>query len=254
VVPHYQPGNLLLQGLTASTDVPENAELQQRAEAIRPGVFLGGPRRDFEKVGRHCFSLLLNEGLLPEHAVVDIGCGALRNGYWLIHYLDPERYFGLEPNQKMLRVGRKKILEPGLEDEKRPTFSDNDQFDLSTFGDERFDFLIARSVWTHASKPQIAQMLESFRAHAGPGARFLASYLPARPLGAAPGATHKRAFWMRDYKGDEWVGASHQRKKAGLVAHSKRWIKAACAERDLEVQTVKGETINHQRWLRITAR
>lgn len=197
--------------------------------------------------------LLLKEGLLPQHKVVDVGCGALRAGYWLIHFLNPGGYYGIEPNQKMLQAGRDMILEPGLEDEKRPSYSDNDQFDFTVFDGSRFDFAVARSVWTHASKKQIGQMLDSFRATAAPGAKFLVSYLPAKPVGAAPGVTGKKAFWVRDYKGEEWIGASHQRKEGGLVAHNRSWIKSACEERGLTLQTIRGEVINRQRWLRITA-
>src|SRR5687768_7980700 len=111
--------------------------LQERAEAVPRDVFLGGPRKDFERLGRHMFVLLLKEGLLPQHKVLDIGAGALRAGYWYIHFLDPGGYCGIEPHPKMLKAGRELILEPGLEIEKKARFSDNDRFDFSVFG-ERF--------------------------------------------------------------------------------------------------------------------
>src|SRR5687767_8651909 len=109
--------------------------LQERAEAVPKDVFLGGPRKDFERLGRHMFVLLVKEGLLPRHKVLDIGCGSLRAGYWLIHFLDPGGYCGVEPHQKMLKAGRELILEDGLEETKRPQFTDNDQFDFSVFGE-----------------------------------------------------------------------------------------------------------------------
>ena len=226
--------------------------LQRRAEAVPKGRFLGGPRRDFEKVGRHTFGLLLSEGMLPHHKVLDVGCGALRVGYWLIHYLDPDGYFGIEPKKRMLRTGRKLILESGVEDEKRPAFSRNTDFDFAEFG-VQFDFVMARSVWSHASKRQIAQMLDAFRDTAAPGGKLLASFIPARPVGAAAGATGKRAFWLRDYKGDEWVGNTHNQKQAGLAAHSTRWLKRACRERGLTAEVIRGEVVNRQRWLRVVA-
>lgn len=238
-----------------AVEVPPNPGLQARAEAVPEGNFLGGPRRDFERVGRHMFRLLRNEGLEPHHRLLDVGCGALRAGYWFIHYLDAGNYYGIEPNKKRLRVGRRFILEPGIKREKQPHFSRDDSFDFSVFGEDiRFDFVVARSVWTHASKAQIATMLDSFRATAAPGATFLTSYLPARPVGFASGATGRKTLLMRDYQGDGWIGTSHKRKRAGLVAHSTRWIAAACEERGLGVETIKGEVVNRQRWLRITAR
>ena len=228
-----------------------NVQLQKRAEAVPKGRFLGGPRRDFEKVGRTTFELLLREGLRPDHKVVDVGCGALRVGYWLIHYLEAGGYFGIEPKKRMLGTGRKMILEPGVEDEKGPAFSRTTEFDFAEF-DTAIDFVVARSVWTHASKSQIALMLDNFQEVASPGAKLLASFLPARPFGAKTG-TGRRALWLRDYKGDEWVGNTRGQKKAGLVAHNTRWLKGACSERGLTADVIQGEVINRQRWLRVVA-
>jgi hypothetical protein len=99
--------------------------------------------------------------------VLDVGCGALRVGYWLIHFLEPENYYGIEPKKRMLGTGRK-------------------------------------------------------------------------------------ALWLRDYKGDEWIGNTKNQKQAGLAAHSTRWIKQACEERGLTGEVLKGEVVNRQRWMRIT--
>jgi SAM-dependent methyltransferase len=225
--------------------------LQERAEAVPPGRFLGGPRKDFDRVGRQIFVLLLKHGLLPQHNVLDIGCGALRAGYWLIHFLDDERYCGIEPNVSVLKTGRRFILEPGLEEAKRPNYSNNHTFDFSVF-DRRFDYAIARSIWTHAPKADIERMLNGFKETANPGAIFLASFVPARPIGVAQGGLGKKALWIRDYTGSEWLGKSHERKASGLVAHRWTWIKGACSSRGLIAKRLRGETINRQRWVRIT--
>jgi hypothetical protein len=46
--------------------------------------------------------------------VLDLGCGCLRGGYWLIHLLEPGCYCGIEPNQVMLAAGIEHLLEPEL--------------------------------------------------------------------------------------------------------------------------------------------
>ena len=51
----------------------------------------------------------------------------------------------------------------------------------------KFDFFLAYSIWTHASKTQIATMLSSFAATSQPKAVFLASYYPASPAGKIGG-------------------------------------------------------------------
>ena len=140
------------------------------------GVPTGGPVEVYEAIGRHVFIRLVELGLLPESRVLDVGCGGLRCGYWLIHFLAPERYFGIEPNETMLEAARQRLLEPGLIDEKRPRFDSNRRFDFGVFG-QKFDFVVARSIWSHASLQQIASMLEQFLAHTRDGAMFLASFV-----------------------------------------------------------------------------
>ena len=39
---------------------------------------------------------------------------------------------------------------------------------------------------------------------------------------------------MRDYTGDEWVGTSHKRKRAGLVAHDACVLGHRVADRPLQ--------------------
>ena len=214
--------------------------LQERANKLKAeGAFLGGPVEVFETAGRKVLITLLSVGLSPESRVLDIGYGCLRCGYWLIHFLDKGCYFGIEPNIDMLNTGRKYILEPQLEEIKNPSYDSNSVFDFTVFN-EKFDFFIARSIWTHASKQQIKIMLDGFVSTANAGGIFITSYIRAIPL-------------LNDYKGANWVGKSHESNTRGVVRHNLGWIKTVCAERGLIVNEIKGEAYNfgHQTWLRI---
>lgn len=137
--------------------------------------FPGFPSADFEKAGREQLSYLLLAGLNPDSRLVDVGCGVLRPGYWLIHFLDSGCYFGIEPHKGRLEMGVNIILEPEVLKAKRPRFDTNPHFDTSVFG-EKFDFFLAYSIWTHASKRQIQTMLDSFLRDSTEGGIFLTSY------------------------------------------------------------------------------
>ncbi len=213
--------------------------LQQKAEQLARHMFVGGPVKDFERVGRLQLMLLLDEGLYPHSTVLDLGCGCLRGGYWLIHFLDPDRYCGIEPNVAMLEAGVTHLLEPAVLQTKRPRFDHNVDFDAAVFG-ERFDFVVARSIWTHASKGQIEQMLDAFVRTGAEQAVFLTSYLPAQ-WGLLP-----------DYRGSRWVGRSHTSQRPGLVFHRRAWVWAQCQRRGLGVRELRGWRANGQRWLKIT--
>jgi SAM-dependent methyltransferase len=203
----------------------------------------------FDQGGRLQLVTLLLEGLEPSSKVLDIGCGFLRGGYWLIHLLDPACYFGIEPAQGNLDAGLKHILEPGLAEAKQPQFAHNDDWDFSVFGIQ-FDFVIARSVWSHTSKAQMKTMLDSFERVAAPGAKMLCSYLPTglrRPT--RPLRPFHVYLFARDYKGEEWVGRSHEQDEVGLVNHSRRWIFNECGSRGLAVRELSHGEFNKQRWL-----
>jgi SAM-dependent methyltransferase len=201
--------------------------------------FLGGPWWLFQSAGREQLAVLLEHGLQFDSRVLDVGCGCLRAGRWIIPLLDPGCYFGIEPNEAMLARGLRDFIDPEIVAIKRPTFDHNDRFDFSVFG-ATFTHVIARSIWTHASKEQIDTMLAGLARCGAPGAVMLASYLPA---GALP-----------DYRGDTWVGFSHTSTEAGMVAHDRAWIDHAAAAHDLTVDDVDRAPIqeNGQIWLRVS--
>ena len=213
-----------------------NLTLQGRVEHLaRRGVFLGGPLRKFETVGRNQLSILLRSGLNIDSNVLDVGCGCLRAGYWLIHFLSPGSYFGIEPNEEMLDAGKEILITQPVLQAKRPRFDTNDAFDFGIF-DARFDFVLARSIWTHASPAQIEKMLDEFLVVTPSTGTFLTSIKPAR-------------WYQRQYRGSKWVGRSAVSEEGGIVRYRISWIRRVCRDRALTVETLQEE--HGQTWLRI---
>lgn len=211
--------------------------LDQTAARLGREAFHGVPVEGFAEAGRRQLAALLRSGLDPDARVVDLGCGCLRGGYWVIHFLDPGCYCGIEPHAGRLDIGLRHILEPGVLAAKRPRFDTNPSFDTSVFG-ERFDFFLARSIWTHASKRMIEAMLEAFGRDGARDAVFLTSYLPADD--------HRT-----DYPGSAWVGTSHESQTPGCICHSFAWITAACERRGLTAVELPDERFGGQVWIEI---
>ena len=211
--------------------------VQKRAEGLDPAKFFGVPIAQFEDAGRQQLILLILAGLEPQSKVVEIGCGTLRAGYWLIHFLDPRCYHGIEPHAERLEAGRAAILEPGVEEARQPRFDLNASFDTGVFG-EKFDFFLAYSIWTHAAKPQIEVMLDNFLRDAAPDAVFLTTVIPA-------------SWRWRDYRGDTWFGTSHESTVPGCIGHSLRWIERQCRRRGLRMRRL-GRERHGQTWLAIS--
>ena len=214
-----------------------NDKIQKKGEVIHGKIFPGGPIKSFEKVGRLQLISLIKIGMLPESKLLDIGCGALRGGYWTIHFLNNDGYCGIEPNKEMLEMGLETLLEKEERAAKNPRFDHNMEFDFSVFN-QKFDFFIARSIWTHTSRGQMTQMLDSFVENSNPGASFLTSYLRAD-------SSHPT------YMKDEWIGISHDSKDAGLAYHSFDWIKSECESRGLTVEELPFDVFRKQIWLLI---
>lgn len=226
--------------LTMSGLIEERASLQDRAERLREGKFPGIPIDGFEQGGREQFICLLMNGLTPASKVLDIGCGVLRAGYWLIQFLEPGCYFGIEPSRERLAAGIDIILGPRMYAAKQPRFDTSATFDVSVFG-EKFDFFLAYSIWTHASKRQIEVMLDGFVHDSNEDAVFLTTFLPAN--------------WRnRDYRGDSWFGTSHESETPGCIRHSLSWIRRECRQRGLSVRVLGDDATHGQSWLRISRR
>jgi hypothetical protein len=214
--------------------------LQKRAEILAEKTFLGVPILNFESGGREQLVYLLTAGLNPDSKVVDLGCGVLRAGYWLIHFLDPFGYCGIEPHRERLAMGINTILEKDVLVLKRPRFDSNPHFDTSVFG-EKFDFFLAYSIWTHASKQQVRSMLDAFLRDSKDEALFLTTYLPA---------TDEHP----DYQGETWVGTSHESDVPGCIYHSRSWIEGECSRRGLVVRELGPDRSHELFWLEIKRR
>src|SRR5919201_6229021 len=168
---------LRLAGMSRPTDLQALIEDEVKSGSI-PTEDLGGPLQFFDLTGRATLSLLLEHGLCPFHRVLALGCGALGLGYWLIRLLDEGCYYGIEPDKFRIEIGKKHIAGQDIIDQKKPHFSDEGGFDLTVF-DQQFEFVVARSIWTHASKQHVSAIIESLPKCLAPNGVLFASYWPA---------------------------------------------------------------------------
>jgi SAM-dependent methyltransferase len=167
-------------------------DADQPRTALRPGdrhyrAFVG-PVEDYDLMAAAQFNLLTALGLRQEHRLLDLGCGSLRVGRLLIPYLLPDRYFGVEPEQWLIDEALSHELGRDIVAVKRPRFDDNAGFRLDVFG-QKFDFVLAHSVLTHASRAQVGACLAGVASALEPAGMFVATF----------------AAGSEDYRGDEWV-------------------------------------------------
>lgn len=197
--------------------------------------FLGGPPELFDRVGREQLIALLEHGLTFSSYVLDIGCGCLRGGRWIIPLLDKGHYCGIDSQPGMVSKGLQRFIDQDVLALKEPKFDYNERFDFSVFG-HPFTHFMARSIWSHASKQQIELMLDGIAAWGEPNSVLLASFFRSLPL------------LRRDYQGTAWIGESHESESVGVVAHDFKWIKQACQQRGLAASILHRRPVGGQTW------
>ena len=69
--------------------------------------FLVGPTSLWKMKQDFQIKFLKENGLLPIHKFIDIGCGTLRGGIPLIQYLNIANYYGIDVRELALDEGKK---------------------------------------------------------------------------------------------------------------------------------------------------
>jgi hypothetical protein len=164
---------------------PQRKDISAGSKHYRAFV---GPAETYDFVSAMQFNLLSFLGLREDHFLLDIGCGSLRGGKLFIPYLLPGRYFGIEPEQWLIEEGIRKELGKDLIGIKQPIFSNDNNFTLSIFN-RKFDFILAQSIFSHASQPQIRRCLSEAKKIMHPASIFAATFLEGE----------------QNYTGDKWT-------------------------------------------------
>lgn len=219
-------------------EIVHDMDLAAAARAIKKDVhFCGGPIDLFEKIGRDAFDTALALGLASDQKLLDFGAGTLRLGYWFVRFLDTGNYYAIEPHAERLEAGKVHLFGPAILQDKAPTFYASDKCDMTAFG-VPFNFVVARSVLSHAYPGMLHRMLEEFSRCAAPHGVMLASYwvLSGEHATRKPGTAGDKL--PRD---DASFG--------GTIKYSLAYLKAAALEHGLSAENVvRAPLLNQQVW------
>jgi len=189
-----------------------------------------GPADKYDLTSALQFNLLTFLGLREEHFLLDVGCGSLAGGRLFIPYLLPGRYYGIEPFQWLVEEGIKNELGNDIILIKRPVFNNNNEFILSIFN-RKFDFILAQSIFSHASQRQIRRCLSEAGKVMKPTSFFVATFVEGE----------------ENYAGDEWV-------YPGFVTYTLDFIKIMFENNGLICESIDWPHPTSQKWLVATTR
>ncbi|MEO0866656.1 MAG: methyltransferase, partial [Pseudomonadota bacterium] len=118
-----------------------------------------GPPEQYDFMGATQFRLLTSLGLVEDHTVLDIGCGSLRAGRFLIQYLMPGRYIGVEPNSWLWQEAFAREIGTDVQTLKAPRFLDESDFRLTGLDPASVDTAVAQSIYSHTGRDTFSTSL-----------------------------------------------------------------------------------------------
>ena len=187
-------------------------------------AYVGFPEK-YDLVSAMQFNLLTFLGLREHHYLLDVGCGSLRAGRLFIPYLQPGHYCGIEPEEWLLADGLDQETGRELIRLKHPRFHHDPNFTLSVFKQE-FDFMVAQSIFSHASQSQIRGCLSEAATVLRPDGMFAVTYFRGD----------------EDYTGEEWV-------YTGRCAYRPQLMHDLAAEHDLDCVHLDWPHPHGQTWI-----
>ena len=120
--------------------------------------FVGG---DWYEIGKLQYQFLVGQGVEPHHKFLDLACGSLRLGQFLIPYLNKGHYHGLDAERDLIDNGCKEELLFDLLIKKEPKFIVNRDFNFNSF--DYVDYGIAQSLFTHLNKYDFVDCLKKLK-------------------------------------------------------------------------------------------
>jgi cyclopropane fatty-acyl-phospholipid synthase-like methyltransferase len=150
-----------------------------------PRAAVGGM---WDVIGPLQFEYLRDHGLEPGHRMLDIGCGTLRGGRHFIRYLEPRGYTGIDISAAAIESAQQLVVDEELSDrEPRLVISSTPTLDFADVAGERYDVLLAQSVFTHLPDESIAECFEHVDKVLAEGGTFWFTYFE-------PGTTMRESW------------------------------------------------------------
>jgi SAM-dependent methyltransferase len=128
----------------------------------------------WKEIGELQFKYLIKQGLKTDHYLLDVGCGSLRGGIHFINYLEKQHYFGIDKSEEILEAGKIELDENNLTS-KEPRLVCLKNFEFNSL-DQKFDFAIAQSVFTHLETNDIEKCVLNVEQVLTRGGKFYATF------------------------------------------------------------------------------
>lgn len=154
-------------------------------------------------IGKLQYHFLISQGLQPNHKFLDIACGSLRLGQYLIPYLSNKNYYGIDGEKILITNGLKNEILFNIDKLKQSNFSVNYNFDFSFC--ESYDYAIAQSLFTHLTLNDINLCFKNLAKISKKNSRFYFTFFDKHknPYGnenSKQEKSHPNHVWVYEFK------------------------------------------------------
>ena len=131
-------------------------------------------------LGKYVFDYLIQNGISKDQKIIDFGCGAGRLGIWLIEFLEPENYFGVDSHKFSLDAFAEYEIPFHDLELKSPRLLCNDKFNFSYFN-SKVDWVVEVFVSHHIPDALIPDIYSNVSSVLKEGGHYLTSPKPKIP-------------------------------------------------------------------------
>ncbi|WP_424986720.1 hypothetical protein [Microbulbifer sp. S227A] len=183
-----------------------NKPASERVRVLGHRAYVGGGTPEmWYGIGKQQYHWLVSQGLRPDHRFLDIACGSLRLGQYLIPFLNQGQYFGLEPEAELVEKGLAEELLYDIAEIKKPTFAHNYDFDFSFV--DGYDYAIAQSLVTHLNLEDTTRLLAGLHKVSGPQSTFFFTFFEGDSARNPKGPSHANKRWRYSFETMAEIGA-----------------------------------------------
>lgn len=119
---------------------------------------------------------LRRHGLAPRHRLLEVGCGTVATGQYLIEYLEPQNYVGIDISSRSIDIGWSRIRARSSLLAKGPSLHHVAAAEFSPIGSHTFEIIWAQSVLTQSSPSVMQTVLAALRPFLKPSGTMFANF------------------------------------------------------------------------------
>lgn len=158
----------------------------------------GGDDKMWYGIGKRQYHFLVAEGLRNDMNFLDVACGGLRLGQFLIPALDTGNYYGLEAEEGLVTAGIDAEILFDVLKVKKPKFAFNYTFDVSFC--DGYDFAIAQSLFTHLTPEDISNCFAALRSIARNQSKFFFTFHKGSKARNRYNVSHANRRWRYSFE------------------------------------------------------